>query len=166
MCGKSCSGKTTLKKMLIDNGLSGSVSITTRSKRDGEIEGQDYFFVSQEVFEFYVKNGGLFEYEGFGDKNYGTLLNEFESKDVFIMTPRAIKAMTPEQRSESVVIMVYAPFIIRLKRAENRDKNFEEIMERFSRDDTDFKDFTDYDIVFDSYNDDLHVFTNTIITKF
>jgi guanylate kinase len=151
--------------MLIESGLVGSVSVTTRLKRDGEIEGSDYFFISQETFETLVKQDKLFEYETFGDKNYGTLRDEFESKNVFIMTPRAISQMTPEQRSQCLIIMVYAPFIVRLKRAESRDKDFRGIMERFARDDSDFKDFMNYDIVFDSFSDDLHLFTNTIITK-
>ncbi|MDW3478305.1 guanylate kinase, partial [Escherichia coli] len=53
----SGAGKTTLSRMLIDRmpGLKMSVSATTRSKRPGEVEGRDYFFVDKTKFEAMAK---------------------------------------------------------------------------------------------------------------
>ena len=50
--GKSCTGKTTLRKELLscDKSLSKSVAYTTRAPRAGEKDGIDYNFVSKETF--------------------------------------------------------------------------------------------------------------------
>lgn len=50
-----------------------SVSATTRSPREGEIEGKDYFFVSKEKFQQMIKENAFYEYvdSDFGPK-YGT----------------------------------------------------------------------------------------------
>lgn len=64
-------GKTTLcKRLLEDNlNLSHSISATTRPPRKGEIEGKDYFFVSQEEFRAMIKRKEFLEYE----ENFGYL---------------------------------------------------------------------------------------------
>lgn len=50
-----------------------SVSVTTRPKRDGEVDGKDYFFVDDKKFKELVDNNALYEYvdSDFGPK-YGT----------------------------------------------------------------------------------------------
>ena len=60
--GPSGAGKTTIiKKLFEDKDLKDklmfSVSHTTRKKREGEVEGQDYFFVSEEEFMRMVERG-------------------------------------------------------------------------------------------------------------
>lgn len=63
-----------IKKILseLDN-ISLSVSVTTREKREGEVDGKDYFFISVDEFNRLVKEGALYEYvdSDFGPK-YGT----------------------------------------------------------------------------------------------
>lgn len=50
-----------------------SVSVTTRQPRDGEVEGKDYYFISEEQFKKLIKDNQLYEYvdSDFGPK-YGT----------------------------------------------------------------------------------------------
>ena len=50
-----------------------SVSVTTRNKRDGEVDGRDYYFVSVDEFNKLINDGALYEYvdSDFGPK-YGT----------------------------------------------------------------------------------------------
>ncbi len=50
-----------------------SVSVTTRQPREGEVEGKDYYFISEEQFKKLIKNQMLYEYvdSDFGPK-YGT----------------------------------------------------------------------------------------------
>lgn len=55
-----------------DLGLSYSVSLTTRSPREGEKDGVDYFFVSEEEFDRQVAEGNLLEYTRFVKHSYGT----------------------------------------------------------------------------------------------
>jgi guanylate kinase len=76
----SGSGKTTLVKDLLhkaDLNLSFSVSATTRNKRNGEVDGKDYFFKSKKEFNKLIKNDLLLEYEEvYKDIFYGTLKEE------------------------------------------------------------------------------------------
>ena len=54
LCAPSGSGKTTLAKHLLSNelfNLKFSVSSTTRKKREGEIDGKDYYFLSLNEFK-------------------------------------------------------------------------------------------------------------------
>ena len=51
ICGKTNSGKSTLKNALLQHGFESIVTYTTRSPRLGEVNGVDYHFVSEEEFE-------------------------------------------------------------------------------------------------------------------
>ena len=67
-------GKTSLVKALLGNSknLAVSVSHTTRKPRKGEIDGENYHFVSNETFEKMISNNDFLEYaEVFGNM-YGT----------------------------------------------------------------------------------------------
>lgn len=70
----SGAGKTTLSKRLImqhpDVVL--SVSATTREPRPGEVDGEDYYFLSHDVFESRIAENGFFEHAKVFDHYYGT----------------------------------------------------------------------------------------------
>lgn len=70
----SGAGKTTISKRLLDmeQGISMSVSATTRPIRKGEFDGKDYFFVSQEKFKEMVSRGEFLEHATVFGNNYGT----------------------------------------------------------------------------------------------
>ncbi len=51
-----------------------SISTTTRSPRQGEVHGRDYFFVSKESFEEDIKAGNFLEYAEVHGNYYGTSL--------------------------------------------------------------------------------------------
>jgi len=75
--GPSGSGKTTLyQKLLKSKKLTSKivkiVSVTTRGRRKGEINGKDYFFVSRKMFSFKKKAGHFLENERVFDNYYGT----------------------------------------------------------------------------------------------
>ena len=56
LSGASASGKTEVAKMLAKKyGITKVVTTTTREKRNGEIHGKDYFFVSKNEFEIMIK---------------------------------------------------------------------------------------------------------------
>jgi guanylate kinase len=70
----SGAGKTTLSRLLLqgDRGVDLSVSVTTRQKRPGEVDGRDYHFIDRARFDAMVKKGELLEWaEVFGHR-YGT----------------------------------------------------------------------------------------------
>ena len=70
----SGTGKSTLAKRLVRDvaGLDFSISFTTRAPRAGETDGQDYFFVTQEVFDQMIEAGGLVEWVQVYGHKYGT----------------------------------------------------------------------------------------------
>lgn len=70
----SGAGKTTISRKLLESeaGLSLSVSATTRPPRPGEVEGEDYFFVSHERFEEMVREGAFLEHATVFGHRYGT----------------------------------------------------------------------------------------------
>ena len=73
--GPSGVGKGTLYKRLFASHpeiFTLSVSHTTRSPRDGEIDGVDYHFVTHAEFDALVAEDGFVEHATFGSNKYGT----------------------------------------------------------------------------------------------
>ncbi len=78
-CGPSGSGKTTIVHYLLktDPRLAFSVSATTRQKRDNEIDGIDYHFISVDEFRKGIKADEFVEWEEvYSGRFYGTLHSE------------------------------------------------------------------------------------------
>lgn len=70
----SGAGKTTLSRRLLGShdGLTMSISVTTRPKRPGEIDKQDYYFVGDATFDGMVSRGELLEHANVFGNKYGT----------------------------------------------------------------------------------------------
>lgn len=73
--GPSGVGKGTIRNLFINReelNLAFSISMTTRKPRNSEVDGVDYFFVSQEEFDQKVKDNQFLEYAQFVGSSYGT----------------------------------------------------------------------------------------------
>lgn len=73
--GPSGVGKGTIRRLVMKDktlNLFYSVSMTTRERRNKEIEGRDYFFVSKETFDKNINDGNLLEWAEFVGNCYGT----------------------------------------------------------------------------------------------
>ena len=72
--GFSGAGKGTVVKRLLElhNDYALSISATTRSPREGEQNGREYFFKSTEEFESMIDNSELIEYAKYVSNYYGT----------------------------------------------------------------------------------------------
>lgn len=70
----SGAGKTTLSRMLltVERNIELSISVTTRPKRKGEVNGRHYHFIDRKKFDQMVKNGELLEYAEVFGNGYGT----------------------------------------------------------------------------------------------
>ena len=70
----SGAGKSTISRALLarEQQLSLSVSATTRQKRPGEVEGVDYYFVTQDRFREMVEQGDMLEHATVFENLYGT----------------------------------------------------------------------------------------------
>ena len=103
----SGSGKTTICRALLDRveGLSLSVSCTTRERRPGEIDGKDYYFVDEEKFDNMVNSKGFLEYARVYGRRYGTSRAAVEAivslgldavLEIDVQGGRSVKAAVPE----------------------------------------------------------------------
>lgn len=82
MSAPSGAGKTSLARALVerDPGIVSSISYTTRPKRDGEVPGEDYYFVARDDFEAMVRGGEFLEHARVFDNYYGTHGGQVESQ--------------------------------------------------------------------------------------
>lgn len=78
--GPSGTGKDSILRELknIRDDFCVSVSCTTRNPRAGEVDGEDYFFVSKSEFMDKVKSGEMLEWANFCDNYYGTPKDKVE----------------------------------------------------------------------------------------
>lgn len=76
----SGSGKTTIVRALLKRpelNLAYSISATSRPPRGQEVDGKDYYFLSQKEFEQNIRDGAFLEWEEvYPGQHYGTLLEE------------------------------------------------------------------------------------------
>jgi guanylate kinase len=79
LVGPSGTGKTTIARDLVAQvpRLKKAITCTTRPPRDGEREGVDYFFVSEEQFDFLLASGKLIEHTIYGGYRYGLPVDQF-----------------------------------------------------------------------------------------
>ena len=82
LTGPSGVGKGTLLRSLVHRhpDLYVSVSVTTRAPRQGEVDGQNYYFVTRPQFERMVAQGELLEWAEFAGNCYGTPRRAVEEK--------------------------------------------------------------------------------------
>ncbi|MEZ4952454.1 MAG: guanylate kinase, partial [Saprospiraceae bacterium] len=77
----SGAGKTTVVRHLLNSfeELAFSVSATTRTKRENEEEGRDYYFMDVQKFKTLIEDGAFLEWEEvYENQFYGTLKKEAE----------------------------------------------------------------------------------------
>ncbi len=165
----SGAGKTSLVKELISslNSLSVSVSHTTRQKREGEIDGKDYFFISVEKFKMMQVDSAFLESAQVFDNFYGTAQKTVEDtllqgNDVILeidwQGAQQIRKLLPT----SISIFILPPSIETLRqRLEGRGKDDAEIIARRMRDAvTEMRHYPEFDYVV--VNEDFGVALNEL----
>lgn len=114
----SGSGKTTIVKEILKifPELKFSISATTRKKRDNEIDGKDYFFITREEFERKINNQEFVEHELIYDNNYyGTLKSEVDKclnnggSMVFDMDVKGALSLKRIYKEKALLIFVNPP---------------------------------------------------------
>ena len=137
-----------MRNIFSRKGFSFDVSYTTREKRPGEIEGIDYQFIPKEQFEEMIQNNEFYEWVEYNGNYYGTGLEEWKTRDIFIMEPNGVGHINENDRSDCVVIFIDPPQDVRINRMEvTRGWDQMTIAERLIFDEKRFKDFSDYDII-------------------
>lgn len=136
----SGAGKTTIAKALLqsDNNIEMSISYTTRTKRENEISGKDYFFVDEEEFDNLIKQNKFIEHVKVFEKSYGTPKDQVSNllskgKDVLFdidwQGVKHLQKIVPQQNMVSVFIL--PPSMKELEtRLKNRRSETDEIINR------------------------------------
>ncbi len=134
--GPSGVGKDTIvKKYLEKNDGHLSVSATTRSPRENEINGVDYYFLTKEVFENWIKKDNFLEYAVYNNCYYGTpksKIEEYLNKgiNVFLIIEVQGGLQIKEKFKDSILIFILPPSIEELKeRLEKRNLDNKEMIE-------------------------------------
>lgn len=146
LVGKAGSGKDFLRKKFEDRGFKYAVSYTTRPPREGEIQGKDYYFITEDEAKVLVESNFFYEYVIFNGWIYGTSITSFNNDDLFIMTPAGISRIKPEDRNSCFIIYLDIPTSTRIKRLSKRDMPGDSVRRRIEADELDFDDFIDYDL--------------------
>ncbi len=117
-----------------------SVSATSRSPREGEIDGESYYFLTKEEFEEKIKEGAFLEYAMYAGNYYGTFKKAIEEKlslgmDVLLEIEIQGALKIKELLKETIFIFVLPPSMNELrKRLEGRNTEDKEKQEkRFQR---------------------------------
>ena len=146
LVGKAASGKDNLRKRFESRGFKYAVSYTTRPPREGEVDGKDYIFISDDEAKVLIESGFFYEYVIFNGWVYGTSVTQFHTDDLFIMTPAGISHIKPEDRVSSFIIYIDIYMFIRKKRLADRMMPGDTLTRRIEADELDFMEFNDYDL--------------------
>jgi guanylate kinase len=159
----SGTGKTTIVRRILGDfpKVVFSISATTRKKREHEVEGVDYFFISEEEFKKKIQNNEFVEWELFYDYYYGTFRSFIDNRinngksvilEVDVHGALEIKRIYPD----AILIYIAPPsleeLLIRLRKRQT--ENEEDLRKRIERAKMELshKDKFDYFIV----NNDLN----------
>ena len=121
--GFSGAGKGTLMKALLEkyDNYALSISATTRNPREGEVDGREYFFVTEDRFKEMMEQDALIEYAQYVNHYYGTpkeyVLSQMEQgKDVLLEIEIQGALKVKERFPEAILIFVMPPNAEELKR--------------------------------------------------
>ena len=119
LSGPSGVGKGTVRKALFErvtHNIEYSISMTTRKIRPGEVDGKDYYFVTEEEFLNQIEKGNLLEYAKFVGNYYGTPLDKIqamldEGNEVLLEIEVQGAMQVKEKMPEAIFIFLAPPSI-------------------------------------------------------
>jgi guanylate kinase len=143
--GKGGSGKDYITDALHEAGVSRNISVTTRSPRDGEIPGYTYDYIDDDVFDRLCVCNALSDHTKFSGVRYGVRRTEWESKQVFIMTPSGVCGMKADDRAHTIVVFLDITENVRRDRIATRS-DYAAVDARIASDATTFEGFENFDM--------------------
>lgn len=155
LLGKAGAGKDTIAKLLVENNPEWHmmVSCTTRPMREGEVEGVNYYYLTNEEFAKKVLNGEMLEAVCFNDWYYGTdNTTLLPGINVGVLNPEGYSCLLESARfdPELTIIGFYVDVDdkTRMMRQLTRENNpdVKEICRRYFADLEDFEDIGDFNL--------------------
>lgn len=159
--GPSGCGKGTVNAKLLENeDFIFSVSATTRLPREGERDGVNYYYISEEEFLRRIKDGEMLEYTTYCENYYGTPLREAEKvmengKNLLLEIEVEGAMNVKKQYPDAVLILLLPPdAATQERRLRGRGTEDEEtIQKRLAQTREESAHFGDYDYVVYNYDD-------------
>ncbi len=126
--GASGVGKSTILKQVMAQRpcLQFSVSATSRAPREGETNGVQYFFISEEAFRQMIEQGAFVEYDYHMSNFYGTLKSEILNKTKegdMILDVEPVGAMRVKEIYPEATLIFIAPPSLDILQKRLRDRN-------------------------------------------
>ncbi|WP_273718400.1 guanylate kinase [Leuconostoc mesenteroides] len=123
LSGPSGVGKGTVRKAIFEEesiDFQYSISATTRQPRAGEVDGEDYFFVTREQFEEKINNGDMLEYAKYVSNYYGTPKSFIDEtlasgRDVFLEIDVQGALQVKSKMPEGIYIFLTLPDLANLR---------------------------------------------------
>jgi len=153
----SGAGKTSISRELLarDGKISLSISATTRPRRPGEVDGEDYIFVDNTTFDLMVNQQELLEHAKVFDHYYGTPRAPVEQslaagRDVlFDIDWQGTQQLAEKARGDLVSIFILPPSTAELdRRLHSRAQDSEVVItERMARAADEMTHWSEYDYV-------------------
>ena len=152
----SGAGKTTITKKIQQKYQSFKISVshTTRKPRLNEVDGVDYFFISNEEFKKYIEEGKFYEYAKIFGNYYGTLkktVDELSKKNdiIFDIDWQGTKQLSQFKNLKLIKIFLLPPNKEELKKrlVKRNQDSLEEVEKRFKAFDADTQHWQDYDYI-------------------
>jgi guanylate kinase len=153
----SGAGKTTISRMLLErnSNMEMSVSVTTRRKRPGEVEGVDYNFVDPTEFNLMLNRQEFLEHAKVFDNYYGTPKQPVEDtlnagRDVlFDIDWQGTQQILEHARADLVTVFILPPSTQELeRRLRTRAQDSDEVVaKRMAEAPDEMSHYTEYDYI-------------------
>ena len=153
----SGAGKTTITRRLVerDGKLNVSISATTRPPRANEIDGKDYYFVSNARFDRMVRDGALLEHATVFGNRYGTPRAPVEAalaagRDIVSdIDWQGTQQLAQSVRGDLVAVFVLPPSMVALEeRLRRRAQDTDDVVrQRMAKSADEMSHWPEYDYV-------------------
>lgn len=145
LLGKSCSGKSTIQRELINLGMKPILEYTTRPKRTGEADGEQYHFIMERDFRELKRNGYFAVNVSYkvlnGERwNYGVAKEDLSDNKVIITNPLVLGTLKNLTGIHPIVFYIDVNENVAWERLLKRKDNIYEAQRRIISDRNDFKD--------------------------
>jgi guanylate kinase len=176
LSGPSGVGKNTVLEELVKNfdGVSYSISATTRERREGEVEAEDYFFISEEKFKEIKASDGFIESALVHGHYYGTPKRFVDKKleagkDIILEIDTQGAKQVRDKYPEAVYIFLLPPSLEELenrlvKRGSESDKSKNVRLKNARQELKEVHNY-DYEVINDSLADAVREIKKIIIKE-
>ena len=172
----SGAGKTSLCKNVVERvkELRISISYTTRGRRNGEVDGEDYYFIDKTQFRTMIENNEFLEYAEVHGNLYGTSRNQLmtlqkQGYDILLDIDSQGAMQLKKKYKEGVYIYILPPSfeVLKLRLVERKSDSPEEITKRLKKAREEIWNYREYYylIINDEFKDAVEYLKSIILAE-